>query len=381
MKISLLCMDLSNNCLGRSYLLAKALQPFYEVEIVGPQFRSETWSPVAQDTTIPFKRIIIDGVLKPFHQLMKISNMIEGDVIYASKPILSSLGVGLLHRWRTRKPLILDIDDWQLGHGLPRIRDVRSQLGHLLIYHHFSYWNAMICEKLIRSADQVTVSNPFLQRKYGGTLVPHGKDTVTMDPVRYNRAEIRRGHHIDEHMRVVMFYGTPRRYKGIEHLIEAVRRIDRTDVMLMVAGLTENDDYCDKLRELGTELLGDRFLGLGEWRIDETPELISISDIAVVPQSDHAWAQGQTPAKVFDAMAMAKPVIATAVSDLPEILHGCGWVIPPDYPGRLSDTIEYVLSHPEEATEAGQKARQRCLEKYSWKVVGQTLRSVFARYE
>ena len=38
MKISILTPDLSHNCLGRAYLLAKILQRHYEVEIIGPVF-------------------------------------------------------------------------------------------------------------------------------------------------------------------------------------------------------------------------------------------------------------------------------------------------------------------------------------------------------
>ena len=38
MKISILSPDLSQNCLGRAYLLAKILQSHYEVEIIGPVF-------------------------------------------------------------------------------------------------------------------------------------------------------------------------------------------------------------------------------------------------------------------------------------------------------------------------------------------------------
>jgi len=38
MKISILSPDLSYNCLGRAYLLAKNLQRHYEVEIISPMF-------------------------------------------------------------------------------------------------------------------------------------------------------------------------------------------------------------------------------------------------------------------------------------------------------------------------------------------------------
>ena len=52
MKISILTPDLSHNCLGRAYLLAKILQRHYEVEIVCPIFGDGIWEPVANDKSI-----------------------------------------------------------------------------------------------------------------------------------------------------------------------------------------------------------------------------------------------------------------------------------------------------------------------------------------
>jgi len=34
----------------------------------------------------------------------------------------------------------------------------------------------------------------------------------------------------------------------------------------------------------------------------------------------------QMPAKIFDAMAMAKPIIATNTFDIPKISNGCGLI-------------------------------------------------------
>lgn len=43
MKTSILSPDLSGNCLGRAYLLAKILQRHYEVEVIGPVFGDRIW--------------------------------------------------------------------------------------------------------------------------------------------------------------------------------------------------------------------------------------------------------------------------------------------------------------------------------------------------
>jgi len=57
-------------------------------------------------------------------------------------------------------------------------------------------------------------------------------------------------------------------------------------------------------------------------------------------------------------MAMAKPIIATNASDLPEILDGCGWIVEPESSKQLAETIQYVFDHPVKAEEMGWKARK-----------------------
>jgi glycosyltransferase involved in cell wall biosynthesis len=101
----------------------------------------------------------------------------------------------------------------------------------------------------------------------------------------------------------------------------------------------------------------------------------------VIPQRKNFASVGQVPAKVFDAMAMAKPIIATNVSDLPEILDGCGWIVEPENPEQLAETIQYVLNNSQEADIIGQKARQKCIEKYSWDVMDKILMRVFGKYK
>jgi len=115
MKISVLTPDLSHNCLGRAYLLAKILQRRYEVEIVGPVFGDGIWGPVANDKSITYKSVEIYGRFRPYLQIKELAKKIDGDIIYASKPLFTSFGVGLSKKVFNRKPLILDIDDWQMG--------------------------------------------------------------------------------------------------------------------------------------------------------------------------------------------------------------------------------------------------------------------------
>lgn len=80
---------------------------------------------------------------------------------------------------------------------------------------------------------------------------------------------------------------------------------------------------------------------------------------------------------MFDVRAMAKPIIATNVSDIPEILDGCGWITKPESPKQLAKTVKYVLDHPGEAFEIGLKAREKCEKEYSWEVMEEKLIIIF----
>jgi glycosyltransferase involved in cell wall biosynthesis len=388
MKISILTPDLSLNCLGRTYLLAKILQRHYEVEIVGPIFGDGIWEPVADDKTIEYKSVKISGRFKPYWQIWKLIKKINGDLVYASKPLFSSFGIGILKKVLKKKPLILDIDDWEMG-------SIRENYSRLSIYWRFrfivsstlyfynlgSYWNNLINEKLINFADEITVSNNFLKKKYGGTIIWHGRDINNFNPKKYNKKLLREKYKINDSKKVIMFLGTPREHKGVEILLNAVSIIKNKDIILFIVGIGDNDNYDKKLTKKAKEMLGDKYKGFGIQPFEKIPEFLAIADVVVIPQKKNFATVGQVPAKVFDAMTMAKPIIATNVSDLTEILDGCGWIVEPENPKKLSESIQNVLKNLKEAEEMGQNARQKCIEKYSWDAMEKILLNIFKKYE
>lgn len=387
MKISILAPDLSHNCLGRAYLLAKILQRHYEVEVIGPVFGDGIWEPVADDKSVIYKFVKIYGKFKPYWQIKNLIKTIEGDVIYASKPLFSSFGIGLLKKISSKRPLILDIDDWEMGAMKEYYRLLSftyriKALAYAALYPYSinSYWNNLFGEKLVYFVDEVTVSNRFLQRKYGGTIVWHGRDTKSFNPEKFNQNLVREKYGIDNNKKVIMFFGTPRPHKGLEELIEALSRIQDRNVILTLVGVNE-DNYSKNLVKTGREILGGRFKAFGLQPFQKVPEFLAMSDVVVIPQKRNFVSMGQIPAKIFDAMAMAKPIIATNISDLPEILNGCGWIVEPENQEQLAETIQYVLNNPEEAKEKGWQARQRCIEKYSWDALEKVLVKVFEKFE
>ncbi|WP_292460124.1 glycosyltransferase family 4 protein [Methanothermococcus sp.] len=374
MKISILTPDLSRNCLGRAYLLAKMLQKYYDVEIIGPMFGNGIWNPVANDTTITYKSIKINSKFGLKH-VKELINLADGDVIYASKPTYTSFGVGLLIKFLKNRPLILDIDDWEMGFIKENFKNSLARFKSLV------YWQILLFEKLYFLADEITVSNSFLQKKFGGTIIWHGRDAEKFNPEKYDCKELRKKYHIEKNKKIIMFFGTPRPHKGVDDLLESVRLINNQDIILVIVGIDISNQYCKELIDNAKNTLNNRFIWYGLQPFEKIPEILSIANVVVIPQRESYSTVGQMPAKVFDAMAMAKPIIATKVSDLPEVLKGCGWIVEPGNPKRLAETIELVLDDDEKSKKIGWKARDKFIKKYSWNALEKKLVNIFKNYE
>jgi len=364
-KISVLCADLADNAAGRAWLLAELLEPLGEVEVVGPCFGDRVWLPVASERvqyrSLPGRRL--PGFAASLRALLALA---DGDLLYASKPRLGSAGVGYLKQMLQGRPLLLDIDDWEVGFFLRS--GVRGTVGRALNLANPSGlpWTWLM-ERLTRVADGVTVASRFLERKFDGTLVPHVRDTDRWKPDGVDPAEARRELGVDKE-RLVMFLGTPRAYKGVDDLGAAVARLDRADVVLALVG-TEPGSATG--RALASRYPAIRLIGAVPF--DAVPRYLAAADVVAVPQRESSDTRGQVPAKLFDAMALGRPIVSTRVSMIPEILEGCGVLVPPGDVGALADGIGRLLDHREEASALGALARERCVARYSFTAARRTL--------
>jgi len=357
-KISVLCFDLADNAAGRAFLLARLLEPLGDVELVGPCYGPGVWPPIAAGgiscRTVPGTRFPAFAA-----SMAALARLADGDLLYASKPRLGSAGIGYLERLTARRPLLLDIDDWEAGFFLRagfwgtvgRSLNVANPKG--------LPWTWLM-ERLRGIARGTTVASRFLEERFGGVFVPHVRDTDAWKPGAADPMRARRRLGVDAE-RVVMFLGTPRAYKGVEDLGAAMARLGRRDVVLALVGTDPGSATAQRLRALYPDL---RLVASVPF--DEVPSYLEAADVVAVPQRDTSDTRGQVPAKLFDAMALGRPVISTRVSMIPEVLEGCGVLVPPGDVAALAREIGRLLDDPREAAALGRLARRRAVERYSF---------------
>ena len=108
----------------------------------------------------------------------------------------------------------------------------------------------------------------------------------------------------------------------------------------------------------------------------EVPRLIAAADVVAIPQMDAEISRFQMPMKAYDCMAMGVPIVASAISDLPQVLEGCACLVPPGDAKALTAALQEILGNPKQAAAMAERARAKCLQNYTMAKVAETLRDV-----
>ena len=389
-KISLIVSDLSSSGAGRwggairPFLLAQALRQLnYRVEILGIAFGED--APAIYQQDIPIVAIPCQSHSGFLRATKKLLPKIDGDIIYAVKIKTTSFGIALVKKFLSRRPLILDIDDWELswyGGDNWRYRPSLKQFvkdtwlaDGALRYPDYPLYLQWL-EGWVSSVDAITVHTQFMQQRFGGTYVPNGKDTSLFAPENYD-PEISRAKYGLSGYRLLMFPGAPRPYKGVEDILEALDILDRPDLRLVIVGGSPYDDYDRQLMAKW----GQWIIQLPKQPASVMPEIVSAAHVIVVPQRNTPAAQAQFPLKLTDGMAMAKPILATKVGDIPTILGDTGFLVEPGSPPQLARQIQWIFANLEVANTKGRAARTRCIQNYSIERMSEILTQVISKLQ
>jgi len=154
----------------------------------------------------------------------------------------------------------------------------------------------------------------------------------------------------------LLFVGRLRIRKGVEVLLEALAGLRGRSpaTMLKIAGDGEHRAAVERRTdELG---LRDAVAFLGGCAGPRVRALLRGAAALVVPSIYEGM-----PLVVLEAMDMGVPVVASAVSGIPEVVVDgeTGWLVPPEDPEALGRALAEVLGDPGEARRRGEAGRRR----------------------
>ncbi|MGD9615140.1 MAG: glycosyltransferase family 4 protein [Alphaproteobacteria bacterium] len=188
-------------------------------------------------------------------------------------------------------------------------------------------------------------------------IIPRGVDLAAFDPyrVRGDRvAALARQWRVPDDVKIVMLPGRLTRWKGGIDLIEAVARLGRRDLCVLLVGDEQRPGFRREL-EAAIERLGL----VGMFRIvdhcNDMPAAYMLSDV-VVSASNEPEGFGRV---IVEAQAMGRPVVATDHGGAREtILPGVtGWLAAPGNSAALAGAIGAALALDDEArSEFAQRA-------------------------
>ena len=167
---------------------------------------------------------------------------------------------------------------------------------------------------------------------------------------------------------VIVLPGRLTQWKGQDLLIESLARIkDQQFICLLIGDTEENPTFTRRLFErIRFHGLEGKILLVGH--CTDMPAALMLADVVVSASSTQPEAFGKV---AIEAMAMGKPVIATAHGgSLETILPGVtGWLVPPLDPLSMAEAILEVIRNPKNAEELGRRGSEWVNERFTAKAM------------
>lgn len=151
---------------------------------------------------------------------------------------------------------------------------------------------------------------------------------------------------------------------GIEYAIRAIAMMKQPPRLLIAGNGPEREKLMDLSDELGVGHLVN-FLGALDHEI--MMPMMASADVVLVPSIPIHGIVEATSIAAIEAMAIGRPVIASEIGGLRELIQNGvnGILVPPASPQELAKAIENLLSSPQLRHSIGDSAKRSVLEKFS----------------
>lgn len=267
--------------------------------------------------------------------------------------------------------------------GIPWVYEVRGQLADTWAstrdpeaksserYRLFTEREADV----MRSADLVVTLGESMKRNILAAGVPEERILLSPNAVGgaylgepLTHAEARSALGLDSDALYIGTVSSLVDYEGLDDLVTSfallVSRLPKLKLIVVGDG-TAAPALLDQVKRLG---LTDKVLFTGRVPADKARLFHQALDVFVVPRKDLAVTRSVTPLKPVEALASARPVVASRLDALQEIVHDGvnGWLAEPSDPEGLAEVLFDLFEDDGMRRRLGAAGRQHVLATRTW---------------
>jgi N-acetyl-alpha-D-glucosaminyl L-malate synthase BshA len=205
-------------------------------------------------------------------------------------------------------------------------------------------------------------------------VIHNGVSGERFSPDRVAVGQIRRQLGVARSARLILFVGSLKPYKGVDVLIRAVPHVlkgEPSAIAVVVGDGPERKALAGLRDSLG---LRNEVLFAGAVPNARLPYYENACDVFVLPSRRESFGVAAA-----EAMACARPVVATNVGGLREVIdHGeTGLLVEPGNPQQLAASILRILKNDPLARRLGAKARRKVEAEFDWASVGRLTAALY----
>ena len=251
---------------------------------------------------------------------------------------------------------------------------------HNLVEHESKWVDKILTRFVLKTGDFFIVHSAEDQQNLL-SMIPGAEVRTTFHPTyevfNFGPSDpdvVRKKHDLQGN--VILFFGFVREYKGLRYLIEALPQVlSKIEVTLLVVGefWGDKDKYLRLIKDKDVEsavVVVDKYVPNEEIR-----SYFSAADLVVQP-----YISATGSGVIQTAFGFDKPVIATKVGSLPEVIEDgkTGYLVPPRDPDELAQAI--LRFFREQKSEEFINNIKKEQHRFSWETMVAVIESLVVNY-
>jgi glycosyltransferase involved in cell wall biosynthesis len=297
-------------------------------------------------------------------QMLKKMAQLKPDIVVVNDTSAYTGLLGFVCSKIMNKKLLVDYNDLMglytmelIGKKLNGL--LQTILGRILV---------LVEDTLVRHGWKVTAITLFI-KNYAWTrnirkdiiVVPNGVDTSLFDPSRITGEEMRSKYGVRNGEKLCVYAGRVDEVAGAEIILETAKLLKSEEkIKFMIVG-EGNPEMLNELSKCDNVILTGRIPK------ESIPEYLAAADCVFVPFPDNVASHGISPLKLFEALAMEKPVIASAISGIKEaVCQDPNVILVSNDPKCWASAVTELVENSERSIQRRQNSRKVVCRKYDF---------------